>query len=241
MQERVSLAAWNSTNLTENWTWLAICRKKRLYLRQNYCLLSMQSIDDNIYNKLRKCGRGSLFSAKNFANVGEPKSVLKALERMTNSGVIIRVTRGIYCYPKIDKVLGQGVIYPTFEEIAQYIAKRDKARIVPTGNHALNVLGLSTQVPANVVYLTDGSPRRITLKSGRGIRFIKTAPKNLAFKNKLAMLLTFALKEIGEGNVTEEQKRHIADLLKNEDKSNIEKDYSLMPNWIQLLISRLYD
>ena len=145
------------------------------------------------------------------------------------------------CYPKIDKVLGVGVIYPAFEEIAQYIAKRDKARIVPTGSYALNVLGLSTQVPANIVYLTDGSPRKITLKSGRGIKFIKTAPKNLAFKNRLAMLLTFALKEIGENNVTGEQKQYIANLLKNEDKSVIEKDYSLMPNWIQLLISKLYE
>ena len=199
----------------------------------------MQSIDDKIYNKVRKCGRGLIFSANDFANIGEPKSVLKALERMTNSGVIIRVTRGIYCYPKIDKVLGLGAIYPTFEEIAQYIAKRDKARIVPTGSYALNVLGLSTQVPANIVYLTDGSPRKITLKSGRGIKFIKTAPKNLAFKNRLAMLLTFALKEIGEGNVTEEHKQHIATLLKNEDKAAIEKDYSLMPNWIQLLILRM--
>ena len=71
-----------------------------------------------------------IFSSNDFTNFGEPKSVLKALERMANSGVIIRVTRGIYCYPKIDKVLGVGVIYPAFEEIAQYIAKRDKARIV---------------------------------------------------------------------------------------------------------------
>ena len=201
----------------------------------------MQSIDDKIYNKIKKCGRGMIFSSNDFTNFGEPKSVLKALERMANSGVIIRVTRGIYCYPKIDKVLGVGVIYPAFEEIAQYIAKRDKARIVPTGSYALNVLGLSTQVPANIVYLTDGSPRKITLKSGRGIKFIKTAPKNLAFKNRLAMLLTFALKEIGENNFTGEQKQYIANLLKNEDKSVIEKDYSLMPNWIQLLISKLYE
>lgn len=201
----------------------------------------MQSINNKIYNKIRKCGRGLILSANDFANIGEPKSVLKALERMTNSGVIIRVTRGIYCYPKIDKVLGLGAIYPTFEEIAQYIAKRDKARIVPTGSYALNVLGFSTQVPANIVYLTDGSPRKITLKSGRGIKFIKTAPKNLAFKNRLAMLLTLAMKEIGEGNVTEEQKQHTINLLKNEGKAAIEKDYSLMPNWIQLLISKLYD
>ena len=158
----------------------------------------MESIDDKIYNKIRKCGRGLIFSSSDFTKLGEPKSILKALERMANSEKIIRVSRGIYCYPKIDKVLGLGIIYPAFEEVAAYIAKRDKARIVPTGSYALNVLGLTTQVPANVVYLTDGTPRKITLKSGRGIKFVKTAPKNLAFKNKLAMLLTFALKEIGE-------------------------------------------
>lgn len=201
----------------------------------------MQSIDDKVLSKVRKCGRGTIFSSADFTNLGKPKSVLKALERMANAETIIRVARGIYCYPKIEKTLGLGAIYPTFEEIAQYIAKRDKARIVPTGNYALNVLGLSTQVPANTVFLTDGSPRSITLKSGRGIKFVKTAPKNLAFKNRLAMLLTFALKEIGEGNITKEQKLHIAKLLKNEEKETIEKDYSIMPNWIQLLISKLYE
>lgn len=201
----------------------------------------MESIDDKIHNKIKKCGRGSIFSSADFINLGESKSVLKALERMANAGTIIRVARGIYCYPKIDKFLGLGVICPTFEEIAQYIAKRDKARIVPTGSYALNVLGLSTQVPANVVYLTDGSPRTISLKSGRGIKFIKTAPKNLAFKNKLAMLLTFALKEIGECNVTEDQKQIIKNLLKNEEKLSVEKDYTLMPTWIQHLLSKLYE
>jgi hypothetical protein len=201
----------------------------------------MENIEDKILYRIKKCGRGYVFSASDFVSYGESKSILKALERMTNSGVIVRVARGIYCFQKIDKVLGLGIIYPTFEEIAQYIAKRDKARIVPTGNYALNVLGLSTQVPANVVYLTDGSPRKIKLNSGRGIQFVKTAPKNLAFKNKLAMLLTFALKAIGEGNVTEEQRQHITNLLKNEDKEVIRKDFQLMPNWVQLLISKLYE
>ena len=162
----------------------------------------MQTIEDKIYSKVKKCGRGTVFSSSDFTSFGEPRSVLKVLERMAASGKIIRVARGIYCYPKVDKVLGLGVIYPSFEEVAQYIAKRDRARIVPTGSYALNVLGLSTQVPANVVYLTDGAPRKVKLLSGRGITFVKTAPRNLAFTNRLAMLITFALKEIGEGNVT---------------------------------------
>ena len=75
----------------------------------------MESIDDKIYSKIRKCGRGMLFSSIDFTSMGEPKSILKALERMTNAGKIVRVARGIYCYPKIDKVMGLGVIYPTFE------------------------------------------------------------------------------------------------------------------------------
>lgn len=201
----------------------------------------MQTIESKIYDKVRKCGRGTLFSSSDFPSFGEPKSVLKALERMVASGKIIRVARGIYCYPKIDKVLGLGVICPSFEEVAQYIAKRDRARIVPTGSYALNVLGLSTQVPANVVYLTDGMPRKVKLLSGRGITFVKTAPRNLAFTNRLAMMLTFALKEIGEGNVTAEQKRHILGLLKNEDRAAIERDYPLMPAWVQVLIMKLYE
>ncbi|MDE6631158.1 MAG: type IV toxin-antitoxin system AbiEi family antitoxin domain-containing protein [Bacteroidales bacterium] len=201
----------------------------------------MQSIDDKIYERVKKSGRGTLFSPNDFTGFGKPKSVQKALERMADSGKIIRAARGIYCYPKIDKILGLGQLQPSYEDIAMYIAKRDKARIAPTGDYALNVLGLSTQVPANVVYFTDGSPRKISLKSGRGIRFLKTAPKNLAFKNKLAMLLTFALKEIGEGNVTDEQKQQIAKLLKKEDRDVLERDYPLMPDWIQLLISRMYE
>lgn len=133
----------------------------------------MKPIDDKIYNKIKKCGRGLIFSSSDFTKFGEPKSILKALERMTNSKRIIRVSCGIYCYPKIDKILGLGIIYPTFEEVATYIAKRDKARIVPTGSYALNVLGLSTQVTVNIVYLTDGTPRKIILKSGRRIKFVK--------------------------------------------------------------------
>ena len=66
----------------------------------------MQNIEDKIHSKVKKCGRGVIFSSSDFTRYGEPKSVLKSLERMTTSGTIIRVARGIYCYPKIDKVLG---------------------------------------------------------------------------------------------------------------------------------------
>ena len=105
----------------------------------------MQSIENRIIINIKKRGRGTIVSPMDFASYGDPKTIQKAFERLTVSEQLIRVARGIYCYPKIDKALGLGVLYPTFEEIAVAIAKRDKAHIVPTGVYALNKLGLSTQ------------------------------------------------------------------------------------------------
>lgn len=201
----------------------------------------MQSLDDKIFSVLKKCGRGTIFSSADFRSYGAADSVAKAITRMAESGTIIRVARGIFCYPKIDKLLGLGIIKPTLDEIAQYVAKRDKARIVPTGVYALNILGLSQQVPMKVVYLTDGTHRHLSVYGDSTINFKMTAPKNLAFTNKLAMLITFALKELGEGNITPEQENILKALLTNENKQLIEKDYRLMPAWIQKMIMKLYE
>lgn len=201
----------------------------------------VQSIENIITNSIKKRGRGALFFPSDFSKVGERSAVLKALERMTNVGTIIRVARGIYCYPKIDKELGLGTLYPTYEEIAQAIAKRDKARIVPAGIYAMNRLGLSTQVPMNIVYLTDGSPRKVVINGNRGILFKHVAPKNLAFKNQLALLINSALKEIGQDNVTDEDKDHIKSLLSNEPKDIILQDIKLMPDWIASIIREAYE
>ncbi len=201
----------------------------------------MQSIEERIFKNIIKRGRGTIISPLDFASYGDPKAVQKAFERLTISGKLIRVARGIYCYPKIDKVLGLDVLYPTFEEIAVAIAKRDKARIAPTGIYALNKLGLSTQLPMNVVYLTDGSARKVRLQGERGIQFRHTAKKNLAFQNDFAMLLTFALREIGENNLTNEQLTHVRQLIKAVPLETIKKDFTLIPAWIRKIIFSAYE
>ena len=200
-----------------------------------------QSIENIILNSIRKRGRGTVFFSSDFSKIGEKSAVLKALERMTTGGTIIRVARGIFCYPKIDKELGLGTLYPTYEEIAQAIAKRDKARIVPAGIYAMNRLGLSTQVPMNVVYLTDGSSRKVVINGNRGIQFKHVAPKNLAFQNQLALLINSALKEIGQNNITEEEKTRIKSLLSNESKDSVMQDVKLMPDWIASIIREAYE
>lgn len=201
----------------------------------------MQSIESQIMSKIREAGEGKIYFPSDFSEFGESKSVLKALERLVKSQSLIRLGRGIYYYPIIDKELGLGILYPSLDTIAESIAKRDKIRIVPTGHVALNRLGLSTQVPMNIVYMTDGSPRRIKIGGGKGIQFKRIAPKFLAFRNGLVMLIVFALKELGENNVTPEVKQRIRELLQKESKSNVMQDASLMPGWIKSIVMNAYE
>lgn len=200
----------------------------------------IESIENIIYNSIKRRRNGAIFFASDFACVGSGQAVNKALERLTNSQRILRLSKGIYCKPRVDTELGLGVIYPTLEEIAEAIARRDRSRIMPTGDYALNRLGLSTQVPMNAVYYTDGTPRKIQIYNGRGIRFLRVAPKRLAFKNKLAAMLTFALLEVGRGNLSEDQEKRIKELLAKVPHEAIVNDYPLMPDWIRTIIKNSY-
>jgi len=201
----------------------------------------MQSIDDKIIARIKKCGRSKVYFASDFALYGEAKAVQKVLERLVKSDALLRLARGIYYYPKIDRELGLGILYPSWEDVAAAIAKRDKARIVPTGVYALNRLGLSTQVPTNIVFLTDGTPRRIKVGNGKGILFIHTAPKNLAYRSQIVMLIVFALKEIGKDKATQEQLERIKQILLQAPKELFLQDVKLMPAWIKSLIMKLYE
>ena len=199
-----------------------------------------ENIGKKIVNNIKKCGRGTIFFPSSFMSYGDSKAVSKSLERLTNDAVIIRLANGIYLYPKIDKKLGLGVLYPSIEDIAIQIAKRDRARIAPTGAYALNLLGLSTQVPMNVVFLTDGSPRKIRLGNDKTITFKHTVPKNLAFVNKTAQLATFALKEIGQSSIKEEHLKTLKHVFSTINEKSIEADYKLMPAWIRKMIRDFY-
>ncbi len=201
----------------------------------------MISIEDKITEAIRAKGEGFIFFPNDFIDFGEPKSIGKALERLTEKELILRLARGIYYYPKQDQLMGLGVLYPSIEEIADSIARRDKARIVPTGIHALNKLGLSTQIPMNFVYLTDGTRRKVNLGNGKSIQFRFTSPRNLAFSNKLAMLITFALKELGQGKITELQLSRLKQLLAKESKEKVMADAALMPAWIRTIIKNAYE
>jgi hypothetical protein len=117
--------------------------------------------------------------------------------------------------------------------IAKAIAEKDKARIIPSGLTALNTLGLSTQVPVNAVYLTNGTPRAITVGK-RKIIFKKSVPKNFVYQSELFSLVVSAMKEIGEENVTDDVVLKIKEILtKEQDKEIIKQDFLVAPQWIR--------
>jgi hypothetical protein len=195
----------------------------------------MKSIDDEILVKIKKAARGSLFFTEDFLAYGTAKAVSKALERLVKKGDITRIVRGIYTRLEIDPMLGP--VRPGTEAIAEAIRRRDKARLVPTGILALNALGLTTQVPMNVVYLTDGSARTITIGK-RKIIFKKTTPRNLSAIGKISSLVIQALREIGQEQTSEKEIEIILKHLAKEDPSRIEHDILLAPEWIRVIMRK---
>jgi hypothetical protein len=195
----------------------------------------LEGVDKHIIEKVKKARRGSVFFVEDFLRFGSSKTVGKALERLVERDEISRVARGMYARLKTHKIFGK--IQPIAEEIAEAIAKRDKARIIPTGVMALNALGLSTQVPLNIVYLTDGSAR--TVKIGkRTIKFKKASPKNLAAIGSISSLVIQALKEIGKDNVTEDEIEIVLEQLMKEESQRLRHDIKLAPEWIRIIMRK---
>jgi len=195
----------------------------------------MLSIEKQIERSIKSKPKGLLILPSDYLSYGNSTAIRKALDRLEDKKVIIRIAQGIYVRPKISKLIGQ--LVPSAEEVAEAIAKRDHIRTLPTGNYALNALGLSTQIPMNIVLLTDGSPRVIKV-GNRKIKFKTTTPKNLMAKGKISRLVIQALKDIGNDKVTDEEELKILTLLAKENEKDLKHDIALAPVWIQKIMKK---
>jgi len=199
----------------------------------------LQTIEIQIFKKFGKAKGGTLFFIENFIKIANAKAIGKTLERLVKKGKIKRLSTGIYYRPRQDPEIG--FLVPGIESVAKAIAKRDKARIVPTGIYALNRLGLTSQVPLNIVYLTNGTGRKIKIGT-RTIIFKKTTPKNVAAIGEISRLAIQALKVIGKDNASREQIHKIQLLLEKEKRTHLEHDIRLAPEWIRrIMLTSLED
>ncbi len=193
------------------------------------------TIQKAIYTRVRKAPPGKIFFVSDFKKY-DNEYVSKLLSLLVSFNVLERLARGIYYKPIITSF---GKVYPTTEEIIKSIERRDKIKIFPTGEVALNALGFSTQVPMNLVYITTGSPR--TIKVGNKTIHLKhRANKNYTFKSRLMPLLVLALKAKGRNNIYEEDFDNIRKLIrKSTEIELIRKDISNTAKWIKSILKQI--
>lgn len=177
----------------------------------------------------------SIFFISDYADLGAAETIRKILHEATITGMLEKAGHGIYIKPKISRF---GKVPVPLEKIAREIADRDKCEILPTGSTAANLIGLSTQVPMNLSYITTGSTR--TIKIGdRKISFRHASPKNFAAKGRVIPLLIQGIKEIGEESMSGVEYEAIRRFVDKHQDPYLKEDLPLAPAWIQRIIKKL--
>jgi hypothetical protein len=196
----------------------------------------MEEQKSNIKGLLSSKKAGDILFVSDFRGRGTEAAIRKSLSRLVDKGRLHRLAHGIYYLPKIDPILGE--LRPSAEQVAQKIAQKEKVHIYPTGVYALNQLGLSTQVPTKLVYLTDGVPRLLTIGKMK-VRFKATTPKKLALKGPLSRLIILALDELDTASMSPEHEHRIRELLLQEDPRILKHDLALTSGRIHDYIVKL--
>lgn len=187
------------------------------------------SIDTRVLQRIEAQQPGWVFTPNDFADLGSRTAVASALKRHKDAGRIRLLGRGLYDLPRQHALLG--TLWPDIEAVAQALARKDGLRLQPTGVYAANLLGLSEQVPAKVVFLTDGATR--TVKVGpTQITLRRTTPRNMAAAGKLSGLLIQALRSIGAAHVTPAQIAQLRKRLPAEQRAGVVKDLPTAPAWM---------
>jgi hypothetical protein len=197
-----------------------------------------ESIESKILRRIVGKKKGWVFAPSHFHDLGNRAAVDQALSRLVRSGDIRRLARGLYDYPKNHPDFGS--LPPSADRVAAALAEKDNLKIQPSGAYAANLLGLSEQVPAKVVFLTDGSTRIVQV-GNRHIKFKKTTPKNMATAGRVSGLVIQALRYMKQGNIDEKVINSLKRRLSAEDKKQLISDIRYAPAWIEKVVRRLQE
>src|ERR1700733_2287916 len=197
----------------------------------------MQTMRDQIVVRIERLGEGKAFSAKDFLDIASRRTIDVTLGSLTKDGQIRRVRRGLYDMPKLNPVLG-GELSPDIDEAARAIARRQRWKIVPDGAWAANLLGLSTQVPAKIIYLTDG-PNKEVLIGRRTIHFKHARPKAMAGLEGKFALVVQALRYLGKEGVGPREIETLRAALSPAEKRKLVKDAQFGVDWIYEVAKRI--
>jgi len=185
-----------------------------------------ESVSSQIEKKIKRSKPGQIILPSDFKDLGTSTAIRKTLSRLVDQKVLVRMGQGVYVIPIHDKFFGE--VLPSMEEIAASLAEKEHVKIMPTGQYALNKIGLSNQVPMKMVFLTNGTKKNITIGKS-SIVFQPTTTKKLAMVGSISSLLFLGLEELDLNRLTESELEKIIDLLKKEDQNNLKHDLKLAP------------
>ncbi|MFQ3243354.1 MAG: hypothetical protein ACI9JZ_003065 [Lentimonas sp.] len=190
----------------------------------------MQSIDDKLVSRIYGNHRGWVFSKNDFLDLGSDAAIRKALSRLEAKGTIRRVLRGVYDYPRISTLLNEPM-GPDLDALASALARKSGWRIQPSENTALNLLGLSTQVPVQCVYLSDGSSKAYEIGK-RQLIFKKRSLKESGFKHRESELVVQALKALGQERIDADVRGKLLKQWTPDLWQKILRDTKTAPGWV---------
>lgn len=197
----------------------------------------MQTIEDKITSRIYGRGRGWVFSANDFSAEFGRSTVDWVFYELVTKGTIRRIARGIYDYPKYSELLKQE-LSPDFDQVAQALARKFNWRITPTGDAALNLLGLSTQVPGRPVYLSDGPSRSYKIDHFT-LEFKNSALKDVGFKSRESGLVVQALKALGKERISDNVIASIRSQLDEKTRKRVLKETVTATGWVYDAIKRI--
>jgi Family of unknown function (DUF6088) len=196
----------------------------------------MQAIEKSVLNRIYGHGRGWCFTPSDFLDLGSTGAVRIALLRLKRKKTIRQLANGLYDYPRRHPELG--MLSPNPEAVAKALSRERNTRIQVSGAYAANLLGLSEQVPARIVFLTDGAPRRIRV-GNQEIVLRRTTPRNMATAGRISGTIIQALRFIGKSQITPAHRQSLTRKLNDDEKQQLLKDRLHAPGWMRPVLDEI--
>ncbi|MDP3253110.1 MAG: DUF6088 family protein [Hydrogenophaga sp.] len=190
----------------------------------------IQSVDTQVLQRVDSQGPGWVFTPSDFADLGARTAVATALKRHKAAGHIRLLGRGLYDVPRHDDLFG--TLWPAIESVTRALERKDGLRLQPSGVYAANLLGLSEQVPAKVVFLTDGATRKVKVGPTE-IQLKRTTPRHMAAAGRLSGLLIQAFRSLGPHHVTPQRIARLRKSLPAMEREQVMADLALAPEWMR--------
>lgn len=196
-----------------------------------------QNITNKILSRIYGLGRGKVFTPKDFLDLSSHETVRQSLSRLAKEGKIRRLLRGVYEYPAFSRLLNAPA-NPDPDAIAQAIARAHGWTLIPSGETALNILGLSTQVTAQWQYFSDGPPKKFNWQDGTLILKHRTNKETTKLSPQTALVVQ-ALKTLGEDKVDKSVLAILQKKMDSAERNRAVREARYITSWIYEIIKKL--